>query len=241
MPRPQNGYHNARGEPIPGTHDPVSRYKDSTALMYWAYKQGKAGVPLYDRTAINIGSCVHHMAELDLIDTPDNEILEYAHGFLARQNDLAKAITCFNQYRDWRDRNHVHPIDIEIALVSEDYQYGGTPDLIANVNGRLALVDLKTAAKPYPDNLVALAAHCKLWEENHPGQEIETCHLICLPKDGSGFQAHVWNAADLEPHWHLFVNWLDGFELERKCEAAMREALLMTQLKGSVLAVHAAE
>jgi hypothetical protein len=92
--------------------------------MYWAYKQGKAGVPLYDRTAINIGSCVHQMAELDLVDRPDSEILEYAHGFLARQDDLAKAITCFNQYRAWRERNHVRPIDIENPLVSEDITSG---------------------------------------------------------------------------------------------------------------------
>jgi hypothetical protein len=229
MPRPADGYFNAAGEPIPGTHDPVSRYKDCTALIYWAHKQGKAGVPLYDRTAINIGGCVHQMAELDLVDRPDAEILQCAHARLARQDDLAKAITCFNSYRAWRERNRVRPLDVERALVSETYQYGGTPDLIGVVNNRLALVDFKTAAKPYADNLVALAAHRWLWEENHPGQQVETCHLICLPKDGSGFQAHVWDAEQLDPHWRLFVNWLDGWRIERECEAAMREAALMTQ------------
>ena len=64
MPRPKNGYVNATGQPVPGTHDPINRYMDKTALMHWAYNPGKDGMPLYDRAAIDIGSTVHHMAEL---------------------------------------------------------------------------------------------------------------------------------------------------------------------------------
>jgi hypothetical protein len=67
MPRPRNGYTNAAGQPIPGTNDITGRYKDSGALIHWAHKQGAAGLPLYDRSAIDIGSAVHKMAELDLI------------------------------------------------------------------------------------------------------------------------------------------------------------------------------
>jgi len=243
MPRPQDGYFNAAGEPVPGTHDPVNRFMDRTALMYWAYKQGKAGVPLHDRTAIDIGGCVHEMAEHDLRDHSDEQILECAHRWLARRDDLAKAIACFNQYREWRERNHVQPIDIEIPLVSETCQYGGTPDLVADVNGYLELDDFKTSPKPYLDSLVALAAHCKLWEENHPGMHIEKCRLICLPKDGSGFRSYVWAAADLEPHWRLFLNWLEGWQIERECAAALQEPLLTTQemLEASVLALAACE
>jgi hypothetical protein len=78
MPRPKNGYFNA-GEPVPGTHDPISRYMDQTALKIWAHKLGLAGLPLYQRAAIDIGSTVHGMAELDLKGRPDREIEAYCH------------------------------------------------------------------------------------------------------------------------------------------------------------------
>src|SRR6266404_8078124 len=78
MPRPKSGYFNAAGQPIPGTHDPISRFMDQTALKIWAHKQGLAGLPIYKRSAIDIGSAVHGMAELDLKGRPDREIEAYA-------------------------------------------------------------------------------------------------------------------------------------------------------------------
>jgi hypothetical protein len=62
MPRPKQGY----VQPIPGTHDPISRDMDQTALKFWVYKRGQQRLPLFDRAAIDIGSTVHGMAELDL-------------------------------------------------------------------------------------------------------------------------------------------------------------------------------
>src|SRR5260370_3745820 len=59
MPRPAKGYTNAAGDAIPGTHDPISRFMDQTALKFWAYKRGQQGLPLFDRAAIDIGSAVH--------------------------------------------------------------------------------------------------------------------------------------------------------------------------------------
>src|SRR5271163_803921 len=31
---------------------------------------------------------------------------------------------------------------------------------------------------------IALAAHGNLWNETHPTQQLDSCHLIILPKDG---------------------------------------------------------
>ena len=65
MPRPTSGYLNKAGEKVPGTNDITGRYGDKSALLHWAHKQGKAGLSLYDRSALDIGSAVHKMAELD--------------------------------------------------------------------------------------------------------------------------------------------------------------------------------
>ena len=47
MPRPAQGYTNAAGKSIPGTHDPINRFMGSTALKFWAYKRGQKGLPLW--------------------------------------------------------------------------------------------------------------------------------------------------------------------------------------------------
>lgn len=218
MPRPKNGYTNAAGQPIPGTHDPISRYMDQTALKIWAHKQGLAGRSLYERSAIDIGSAVHGMAELDLKGRPDREIEAYAHEVLTVPDQLRKAFTSFEAFRRWREQCHVRAIAQEVALVSEMYQYGGTPDTIAMIDGGLGLIDFKTSPKPYPDHLVALAAHGQLWDENHPSERLSSYHLLCLPKDGSAFKHHAY--ADLSQQWELFQLWLDAYRLEKGCTLA---------------------
>ena len=47
-----------------------------------------------------------------------------------------------------------------------------------------------------------------------------------VASNGGGFAAHVWDAADLAPHWRLFTNWLAGWRIEQECAAAMQEAAL---------------
>ncbi len=83
MPRPKNGYTNAAGQPAPGTTDVTGRYKESEALLNWAHKQGQQGLPLYARSAIDIGSAVHKMAELDLRGASDREIEASVHDYLS--------------------------------------------------------------------------------------------------------------------------------------------------------------
>ena len=211
--RPVNGYVNAAGQSIPGTHDPISRFMDQSALKHWAYKRGCAGLPLYDRAAIDIGSCVHCMADLDLRGRPDKEIEKVAHDAGLPRDDYDKAMRAFLQFRKWRIACHVHPIVLEASLISETHQYGGTPDCVALIDGKVALVEFKTSAKPYPDHLVAMAAHAALWNENKPDRPIVAFHWIGLPKDGSEFQHHAY--ADLSTQWEIFTLYLDAWRLEK--------------------------
>jgi hypothetical protein len=102
----------------------------------------------------------------------------------------------------------------EVSLVSEKHQYGGTPDTIALIDGRRGLLEFKSSPKPYPDHLVAMAAHGRLWEERYPDQPLDGgYHLIILPKDGSEFQHHAYR--DLALHWRLFQLYLEAYRLEK--------------------------
>jgi hypothetical protein len=217
MPRPKNGYVNAAGQPVPGTHDPISRYMDKTALMHWAHKQGCAGLPLYDRSALDIGATVHGMAELDLKGRPDREIEAYAHDRLVAPDHLQKAFASFGQFREWRQQCHVRAIAQEVSMVSEVHQFGGTPDTIAMIGDGLGLIDFKTSPKPYPDHLIALAAYGRLWEENHPQQPLSSYHLIILPKDGTAFAHHAYG--DVSRQWKLFTLYLEAWRLDKGLDA----------------------
>jgi hypothetical protein len=213
VPRPANGYVNSAGQSVPGTHDPISRYMDRSALMHWAHKRGMDGLPLYARDAIDIGSAVHAAADLDLKGRPDREIEKMVQDAGLPRDDYDKAMRAFLQFRKWRMNCRVQPIALELSLVSELHQYGGTPDCIALINSKVSLVEFKTSAKPYADHLVAMAAHAALWNENNSSRQIGQLHWIGLPKDGGEFQHHVY--ADLSVQWEIFLLYLDAWRLEK--------------------------
>jgi hypothetical protein len=218
MPRPSNGYVNAAGQPIPGTHDPIKRYEDKEALMAWTYNQGKQGLPRFQRAAIDIGATVHAMAELDLKGRPHREIEACLHERLAAPNHLQMAWASFGQFQAWRQECEVRAIAQETPLISETYQYGGTPDTIAMINGGIGLIDFKASKAPYPSNLVAMAAHGQLWNETHPDQKIDTYHLLILPKEGGDFQHYAFD--DLSVQWRLFLLWFEAYKLDKIAASA---------------------
>jgi hypothetical protein len=213
MPRPKNGYANAAGQSVPGTTDVTGRYKDSGALMHWAHKQGAAGLPLYERSPLDIGSAVHKMAELDLIGASDREIEASLHTYLSAPNHLQMAHASFRAFREWREQCRVRPLAQEVSIVSEKHQFGGTPDLVAIINNGIGLVDFKTSKGVYSEMKVALAAHGALWNETHPKQALDSYHLIVLPKDGGPFQHHAYG--DLQREWEIFQLWLRAYHLEK--------------------------
>lgn len=227
MPRPKNGYTNAAGLQVPGTTDVTGRYKDAGALINWAHKQGQQGLPLYGRSAIDIGSAVHKMAELDLRGASDREIEASLHDYLSAPNHLEMAHTAFKAYREWREQCRVRPLAQEISLVSERHQYGGTPDLVAIINNGIGLIDFKTGKAVYNEMKVALAAHGNLWDEARPTQRLDSYHLIILPKDGGAFQHHAYG--ELTREWELFQLYLKAYSLEKAKPAKVAKLKLVAE------------
>jgi hypothetical protein len=153
MPRPSSGYFNAAGQKIPGTNDVVRLWGNKYALMRWHNKQGLAGIDTEeDNSAIDIGSVVHAAIERYMRGA---QKLEIAYLFKERLHEEAHreaAYASFRAFLEWYEQCEVNPIEQETSLVSEPLQYGGTPDLIAHVKNRVAIVDFKTSkdATVYP-------------------------------------------------------------------------------------------
>lgn len=216
MPRPDGGYRNQAGDQVPGVHDITNAFCPKPALVHWAYNQGRKGVPLYERSTLDIGSAVHAMAELNLKGRPSREIEERCHEVLREPGDLAKAWAAYSAFEAWRDACAVRSIAHEVTLVSETYQLGGTPDCVALIEGEPALIDLKTCSsaptRPYEEQLLVMAAHAELWNERHPDQAITSCHIIYLPKDGKQPKHH--SIADYAPQWQVFSHLLTAFQVK---------------------------
>lgn len=221
MPRPKEGYRNAAGQPIPGTSDITGRFMNRSRLLYWAYNRGKAGHPtLYDDTALTIGTAVHMMAELDLQDRDQADIDFYLNATLAAEDDRAKARAAFAAFRKWRETFHVRAHVQECSLVSEKLQYGGTLDTIAVIRNGLGLLDFKTSAsgEVYEDMVLQLAAYGILWNETHPGQQIDAgYHLIVLPKDGSKPVHREFSETQLQPFRSKFWLYRKAYDLDTIC------------------------
>jgi hypothetical protein len=216
VPRPTDGYRNAAGKQVPGVHDITNAYVPKPALVGWAYGRGKAGLQLYEQATLDIGSTVHAMAELDLRGRDAAEIEACAKQALSDPDHRATARKAYEAFCAWRETNSVKAIAHEVTIVSETHQLGGTPDCIAWIGGEVGLLDFKTCTKappkPYHEQLLAMAAHATLWNEQNPRQKVQSCHLIYLPKDGSGHRHHSY--AGFDSLWREFRCLLTAFAVK---------------------------
>lgn len=221
MPRPQSGYRNAAGLVIPGAGDITGRFCPKDGLIGWAYNRGKAGLPRFAKGEIDIGTITHQMCDMDMHGASFDDIDGYLDRTPIPHADRTQVVRCFAGYRSWRTEFPIRPLMQEKPLVSEAYQYGGTPDLIGLVPKGPALVDYKTSSKgvPYLDHLVHMAAHGRLWLENGGEPLTGGYHLLLLPKDGSPFKHLSYSEAQIAPYWRLFEAWRAIYDLDQACQS----------------------
>jgi len=216
MPTPRKGYFTKAGEKVPGTTTIIGRFKDSGALIQWAWKRGKdfPDEPLYQTRdeAANIGTAAHAMVEASIRGTdPASAIAEYA----LDEKGRVKAESAHRAYLTWASMSHLEIVDQEMLLVSEEYRFGGTPDAIGRVNGELCLVDWKTSNGVYLDFLLQLAAYKHLWEVNHPDMPLTGgFHLCKFSKDHGDFAHHYYD--ELDDAWEMFKALRTAYEYDAK-------------------------
>jgi hypothetical protein len=160
----------------------------SGPLSYWHWKQGHEGVEWKDiyKAATTPGTIAHLMIECHLKGIePDLKEFTVEH--------LEQAYTAFEGFLSWQKQWEVVPLYIEPNLVSEIYQFGGTPDLLCTVKKKPALADWKTG-KVYEVIFVQLEAYRRLIKENY-GIDVEEYHVLRIPKneDVVSFHHHRWD------------------------------------------------
>lgn len=215
MPHPKSGYHLKDGTRVPGTTTIIGRFKDSSALLYWACEQGKAIQrgeisKLYDRrdAAAEAGTIAHGLVERYINNDDPAALLDGVSPDVGK-----KAQQAFDSYLTWERMTNLKIVKQEMELVSELYKFGGCPDAIGEIDGKLTLVDWKTSNSVYQDMLIQLAAYKQLWEENFPDRPLYGFHLCRFSKEHGDFAHHYYS--ELDDAWQQFKLFREAYELDK--------------------------
>ncbi len=214
MATPKAGYRLASGERIPGTTTVIGRFKDAGGLLFWAFQQGKEGkATLYEESgkAADIGTAAHRMVELHNLGGSPESVLDAFPG------DRDKVLSAYTAYLDWERMTKVKIISgyQEVQLVSETHKFGGTPDAIGEIEGKLVLLDWKTSNGVYVDHLIQLAAYRQLWNECRPDTPLTGgSHLLRFSKEHGDFAHHHF--PDLSDAWRQFVLFREAYDIDKQ-------------------------
>lgn len=217
VPHPKQGYYLKNKTRVPGTTTICGRFKDSSALLWWAFGQGKSAErgeinSLYDRrdAAADAGTLAHDMVESHIKNGPMPDLSNVP------ENIIKQAKQGYENYLNWESTTHIVILEQEIQLVSEKYRFGGCPDAIGmDSKGRICLLDWKTSNGIYPDYLIQLGAYGHLWNFNNPQKSITGGYHLCrFSKEHADFHHHYWS--ELDDAWEQFKLFRKAYDLDKK-------------------------
>jgi hypothetical protein len=206
------GYKNKAGKRVPRVTT-ILNQMHKPALLPAAVKLERAGTDHEKAWAIrrDAGSWCHwligeHLGAAD--DTPDVGEESRELGACAFENWLV-------WWDDLCEHETVKIVAVEEGLVSEEMQVGGTPDLVAWIDGNLYLLDWKTASTPrvYEAAAIQTACYAEMWNEVR-GEEIgriDYTLVVSIPT--APFRSVVtsdgWGPLDRKPAFNVFKSLRD--------------------------------
>ena len=193
-------YKNKRGHIVPGVTTILSIIA-KPALIRWSNQLGLNGIDstaYVDETA-KIGTLAHEMIQAHLGGNPVD------FGAYSR-DQINAAENALLSYYEWERRQNsgaIQTIAIELPLVSEMYQFGGTIDWYGKIGNGHWLIDIKTAKGLYPEHTMQVAAYYQLLEEN--GYKVDGVRLLRVGRsEDEGFDDHVISDVKLGLAWDTF-------------------------------------
>ena len=212
---PANIYKTADGKRVPGVTTVIGGNLgwSKNGLIHWAWEQGINGVDYKDARdkAADTGTIAHAMVEHEVkgekFDWPG---LGFQMG--GNKEQIKQAQNAYAAFCEWKELVKFKLLFAEHLLVSEKYKFGGQID-IAAIQGKRAIIDIKTSNAIYEDHKIQVAAYGNLWNEHYPDDPIENYYILQLGKDGS-FSYHYW--PDLSNAWRAFLLLRELHDLKKK-------------------------
>lgn len=195
-------YYTSNGVNVPSVTTVISNNLgwNKQILINWAKKIAlQQGIDSDEITkeAASIGTITHYLCECKIKnEMPD--ISEFSKEHLKKAKFGYMAFC--NWEKDWKPTKYLHS---EVKLVSEEYLFGGTIDLIAEKDNKIYLLDIKTSNYVSPEMAIQLSAYRILYEETYK-QKIESGGIIKLSKDSEEYKFYPLSLEDMEHGWDIF-------------------------------------
>lgn len=123
-----------------------------------------------------------------------------------------KAMWAFSAWERWKESVNLKPIMVEFPVWSTTYGYAGTADLLAQIDGKITLLDWKTGKSIYRESYLQNAAYRHAVEEMRIAV-VEQGIIVRLPKVETDpefeFQVVPEHPTELMA---AFLSFLDGWK-----------------------------
>ena len=158
----------------------------SEVYLEQVWEQAKRSNREVKQQAANIGTQAHKWIEHHL-KGEDREV-------------TSEILPCVNAALDWLGGHNCRVVSTERPVYSKNHRVAGTLDLLAEIEGRLSVVDFKTSNALYPEYNLQLAAYAGMYYEEY-GEKVERW-LVRLGKDGE-FEAR--KLTGMRKDWGAFL------------------------------------
>lgn len=138
---------------------------------------------------------------------------------LSDKNPVAKTI---KPAIDWMKQVNLKAIDYEQTIISTKYGYGGHLDLLAEVNGTLAVVDWKTSKQIRWTYLLQVAAYYYAYIEMNPDKPAKDLYILRLPKVEGEDKVEVMKIKRIDELFRAFLKALDLYNMGKELSTPKR-------------------
>ena len=169
------------------------------ALMYWAVNQAishleKCLVPgtSYDeiqlKAMLESAKTAHRKKSTDAADK-GKFVHEWCESYIKGEDPKLPVNTelrnAVSKFLEWVNTNNVEFLETEKIVYSQKYNYAGTLDFIAKVNGKIMLGDFKTSTGIYDEYFFQTSAYQQAYLEEYPDKKIEGNIIVRIGKDAT--------------------------------------------------------
>lgn len=171
-----------------------SKIPFTTSNITLSLEKAKRHHRALSKDAANMGSEVHSMIEKHFKGKDIPQKTNF-------REPIQKA---FGAFQDWLNDFEVEAINSEIPFISAQWGgYGGTIDLVAEINGKNYIVDFKTSNAIYDDYVIQIAAYRTAYVKVF-GALIERMAILRLDKRSGKYEWREYNNSQYMRNHRMF-------------------------------------
>jgi hypothetical protein len=207
---PTQPYISPAGETLPSVTQ-VIRLLAKPGLVEWAYNLGLKRISLHKHLGevSQIGTDVHALITRFLLDA--DKVPANVGNPDPTDPELVEP---FRQFLDWYQDHDPEPRLVENPLIDAELGYGGTVDLVAQIDGKLELVDFKTSHAIHEDHLYQLAAYDHLLAVNHI--HIARARIVQIGRSQDRYREVIAAKDELAKRFEVFCCLLRIHQLQKE-------------------------